>query len=94
MGAALELAMIPISRRKQIVGVAVVLACSYAISWVCTPGPGTGPTESFGQTFDRPAAPVVIQPHESAPSRDKRITTSEPSNSSPKPLQANRYEPI
>jgi hypothetical protein len=94
MGAALEVAMIPISRRKQIVGVAVVVACSYAISWVCTPGPGTGPTESFGQTFDRPAAPAVIQPQAPALSRDKRVITSEPLNSSPKPLQANRYEPI
>ena len=93
MGAALELAMIPISRRKQIVGVAVVVACSYAISWAFTPGPGTGPAQSFAPTFGQPA-PVVILPQEAAPSRDKNVTTSEPSNSSPKPLQANRYEPI
>jgi hypothetical protein len=93
MGAALELAMIPISRRKQIVGVAVVVACSYAISWAFTPGPGTGPAQSFAPTFSQPA-PVVILPQEAAPSRDKKVTTSEPSNSSPKPLQRNRYEPI
>jgi hypothetical protein len=73
--------------------VAVVVACSYAISWVCTPGPGTGPAESFGRTFDTPAAPVVIPPQQPASSRDKKVT-SEPSYSSPKPLQANRYEPI
>jgi len=93
MGAALELAMIPISRRKQIVCVAVVVTCSYAISWALTPGPGTGPAESFAPTFDQPA-PVVILPQEAVPSRDKKITTSEPPYSSPKPLQANRYEPI
>ena len=93
MGAAIELAMIPISRRKQIVGVAVVVACSYAISWAFTPGPGTGPAQSFAPTFGQ-AAPVVILPQEAAPSRDRNVTTSEQSKSSPKPLQTNRYEPI
>jgi DNA-directed RNA polymerase subunit RPC12/RpoP len=33
-------------------------------------------------------------PQEAAPSRDKKITTSEPPYSPPKPLQATRYEPI
>jgi len=93
MRAAPELVMVPISRRKQVAGVAIALACSYAISWAFTPGPGTGPTESFAPTFAAPA-PVVIVPPEPAPSRDKRVTTSEPSHSAPKPLQANRYEPI
>jgi len=93
MGAAFELAMIPISRRKQIVGVAVVVACSYAISWAFTPGPDTGPAPSFAPTFGQPA-PVVVPPQEAAPSRDKNVTTSDPSNSSPTPLPANRYEPI
>jgi hypothetical protein len=87
--------MIPISRRKQVVGVVAIVACSYAVSWMFTPGPGTGPTESFGPTFGAPAAPVVIVPQESAPSsHEGTVQTSEPSDSASKPLQADRFEPI
>ena len=74
------------------VGVAVALAASYAISWAFTPGPGSGPAESFAPTFTQPA-PVVIVPPETTLPRDKKVT-SEPSDVSPKPLQRNRYEPI
>jgi hypothetical protein len=41
-------AVVPISRTKPVVGVVAIVACSYAVSWMFTPGQGTGPTELFG----------------------------------------------
>jgi hypothetical protein len=87
--------MVPISRGKQLAGVVAIIACSYALSWVLTPGPGTGPVESFAPTFDAPVTPVVVMPRESAPSsHDGTVTAPKPPHSSPNALQRNPYEPI
>ena len=84
--------MVPISRGKQLAGLVGAMAVGYALSWIATPGPGTGPVDTFGPTFGAADAPVIVAP---APSPDDRsIDASEPQHSSRKPLQPRRDEPI
>jgi hypothetical protein len=83
-----EQSVVPISRGKQVCGVLGAIACSYAISWMLTPGPGTGPVDSFGPAFAGTAAPIVIM----RPKPEHRA--AEPAISLPEPLQASRNTPI
>jgi hypothetical protein len=83
--------MVPISRGKQLAGLVGAVAVGYMLSWISTPGPGTGPVDTFGPTFGAADAPVIVAP--SSPD-DRSIDASEPLNSSPKPLQPSRNEPI
>ena len=84
--------MVPISRGKQIAGIIGAIAFGYALSWVSAPGPGTGPVDTFSPTFGESVTPVIVNPV--SPADDPSFDSSDPSNSSPKPLQANKYEPI
>ena len=84
--------MVPISKKKQIAGIIGAVAFGYTLSWISTPGPGTGPVDTFGPNFGQSVKPVIVAPD---PTRDNRsLDASEPLNSSPKPLQANAAEPI
>lgn len=84
--------MVPISRGKQVAGAVALIACGYVISWAFTPGPGTGPVDSFAPTFGGVAAPVVIvAPDRVRPDPNR---SSEPANSPSQPLQKDRTEPI
>lgn len=70
------------------VGAAVI---GYSLSWLVTPGPGTGPVDSFDPTFGQSVTPVIVAP---ATPGDDQLGGGEPLNSSPAPLQARRDEPI
>ena len=82
--------MVPISRGKQLAGIAGALALGYTLSWFATPGPGTGPVETFAPTFGGSAAPVIVAPV----TPGEGVDASQPVNSAPQPLQSQRYEPI
>jgi len=81
--------MVPISRGKQVAAIIGAVALGYTLSWMATPGPGTGPVESFGPTFGSSVTPVVVAPAETGGDRSKSG-----SNSLPKALKATRNEPI
>jgi hypothetical protein len=84
--------MVPISRGKQIAGILGAVAVGYALAWVVTPGPGTGPVDTFGPTFGQSVTPVIVNP---VPPRDDRSPDpSTPSNSAPQALQTKHSEPI
>ena len=80
--------MVPISRRKQMAGIAGALVLGYSLSWLSTPGPGTGPVDTFSPTFGESVAPVIVAPAEVAPAPENS------SFESFQPLQANANEPI
>ena len=80
--------MVPISRGKQIAGIVGAVAVGYALAWVVTPGPGTGPVDTFGPTFGQSVTPVIVNP---VSPRDDRST---PSNSSLQALPPKHSEPI
>lgn len=84
--------MVPISRGKQLAGIVGAVVIGYSLSWLVTPGPGTGPVTSFSPTFGQAQAPIIIAP--AATDGDRRIEASEPLNSSPAALQPRDYEPI
>ena len=84
--------MVPISRRKQLAGIVGAVAIGYSLSWLVTPGPGTGPVNSFHPTFGQAQAPIIVAP--AAIDGDRLIEAPEPVNSSPAPLQPREYEPI
>ena len=84
--------MVPISRRKQLAGMVGAAAIGYALSWLVTPGPGTGPVDSFDPTFGQSVTPVIVAP--ATPGGDQLRDAAEPLNSSPAPLQPRRDEPI
>jgi hypothetical protein len=77
--------MVPISRGKQFAGIVGALAIGYSLSWLATPGPGTGPVQNFKPTFGQSLAPVIVAPAE------QPVDASQPSSA---PLQSPRYEPI
>ena len=81
--------MIPISRGKQVIGIIGAVALGYTFSWISTPGPGTGPVETFRPTFGYSVAPVVVAPAETGGDR-----TQDTSNSAPRALKTDRNEPI
>src|SRR5438105_15175503 len=84
--------MVPISRGKQIAGIVGAVIFGYTLSWVSQPGPGTGPVDTFGPTFGQSVTPVIVSPD--PPRGEGSIEPSDASQSTPKPLQANTYEPI
>ncbi len=84
--------MVPISRRKQLAGIVGAVAIGYSLSWLATPGPGTGPVDHFSPTFGQSLPPVIVTP--AAPGGEGSVETSEPLNFSPTPLQPRTYEPI
>jgi hypothetical protein len=84
--------MVPISREKQVAGVVGALVLGYSLSWLATPGPGTGPVDSFSPNFGVSAAPVIVAPV--TPRDERSVDASEPLNGGPIPLQARRNEPI
>ena len=91
MPAAFQAAMVPISRRKKVAGVVGAIAFGYALSWITTPGPGTGPVDKFSPTFGQSVAPVIVSPNTSgARSGHGEI----PAESAPKALQKRSTEPI
>jgi hypothetical protein len=83
--------MVPISRGKQVAAILGALAIGYTLSWISTPGPGTGPVDTFGPTFGASPAPVIVTP---SPLEERPVDASDPLISSPKPLQARIAEPI
>jgi hypothetical protein len=84
--------MVPISRGKQAAGIVGAVVLGYTLSWLSTPGPGTGPVDTFSPTFGASAAPVIVSP---APARGNRsIDASDPQISSPAALQTPATEPI
>jgi len=84
--------MVPISRGKQVAGIAGAVVVGYTLSWLLTPAPFTGPVEHFGRTFGPAVAPVIVSP--AAPRGSGSIDASQPLISSPKALQRGAYEPI
>ena len=84
--------MVPISRRKQLAGIVGAVAIGYSLSWLATPGPGTGPVDHFSPTFGEPLPPVIVAP--ATPAAEGSVEASEPLNFSPAPLQPRAYEPI
>ena len=84
--------MVPISRGKQIAGIVGAVAVGYALAWVVTPGPGTGPVDTFGPTFGQSVTPVIVNPV--SPRDDRSSDPSTPSNSSPQALPPKHSEPI
>ena len=91
MAAAISGGMVPISRRAQIAGVIGALAFGYAVAWVVTPGPGTGPADSFAPTFGPATAPVIMAPDASG---NGPRATKNPDQIHSRPLQKDRTEPI
>ena len=89
--AAIKEGMVPISPRKQIAGVIGAMALGYALSWALTPGPGTGPVDSFEPTFGQSVAPVIVSP-DAAPAGPR--AHENPEKFDRKPLQEDRAEPI
>ena len=83
--------MVPISPRKQIAGVIGAMALGYALSWAFTPGPGTGPVNSFEPTFGSSVAPVIVSPE---PAQPRPRALENPEKIDRKPLQEDRAEPI
>jgi len=84
--------MVPISRGKQIAGIIGAVAVGYALAWVATPGPGTGPVDTFRPTFGQSVTPVIVNPV--SPPQDRSSDPSAPSNSSPQALPPKHSEPI
>jgi hypothetical protein len=84
--------MVPISRRKQLAGIVGAVAVGYSLSWLATPGPGTGPVDHFSPTFGQSLPPVIVAP--AVPGGEGSVEASEPLNFSPAPLQPRTYEPI
>jgi hypothetical protein len=84
--------MVPISRRTQAAGIIGAVVLGYTLSWLSTPGPGTGPVDTFSPNFGASAAPVIVSP---APTRGERASdASDPQISSPQALQTPATEPI
>ncbi len=83
--------MVPISRGKQVAGIAGAVVVGYTLSWLLTPAPFTGPVDHFGSTFGPLVAPVIVSP---AVPRGNSIDASQSQISSPKALQRDAYEPI
>ena len=54
--------MVPISRRKQLAGIVGAVAIGYSLSWLATPGSGTGPVDHFSPTFGQSLPPVIVAP--------------------------------
>jgi hypothetical protein len=87
--------MVPISRGKQVAGIAGAVVIGYTLSWLLTPAPFTGPVEHFGRTFGPRMAPVIVSPAPNPQTGDGgSIDASQPLISSPKALQRGAYEPI
>jgi hypothetical protein len=84
--------MVPISRRKQLAGIVGAVAIGYSLSWLATPGPGTGPVDHFSPTFGQSLPPVIVTP--AAPGGEGSVEASEPLDFAPAPLQPRPYEPI
>ena len=84
--------MVPISRSTQFAGMVAAAAIGYSLSWLVTPGPGTGPVDGFGPTFGQALPPVVVAP--AAPRDERSIDASQPLDSPPVALQSQRAEPI
>jgi hypothetical protein len=85
--------MVPISRRKQLAGMVVAAAIGYSLSWLVTPGPGTGPVDRFDSTFGESVAPVIVAPATPGDGGGS-VEAAERVNSSPAALQSQRVEPI
>jgi hypothetical protein len=82
--------MVPISRRKQAAGIIGAVALGYTLSWLSSPGPGTGPVDSFGRTFGPAAAPVIVAP---VPLHDnKSVDAKGPLDSSPQALPPRTHQ--
>jgi len=84
--------MVPISRRKQLAGIVGAVALGYSLSWLATPGPGTGPVDHFSPTFGESLPPVIVAP--ATPAGEGSVEASEPLNFPPAALQPRAYEPI
>jgi hypothetical protein len=83
--------MVPISRRAQFAGIVGAVAIGYSLSWLATPGPGTGPVDRFKPTFGQAVAPIIVAP---APGDERSVEATQPLNSAPAPLKSPRYQPI
>jgi hypothetical protein len=84
--------MVPISRGKQLAGIVGAVVIGYSLSWLVTPGPGTGPVDNFHPTFAQRVTPMIVAP--AAPGSNRAVEASEPLNGSPAPLQPRPYQPI